>query len=314
MISDQLIHDFRQIVGNAQVSVSRVETELYSYDGSLAKGQPGVVVFPGDTSEAARVVKMTRQAGLPFVPRGFGTNLSGGTVMVSGGVVICLSRLNRIIEMVPNRRCAVVQPGVTNLELQNALAPLGFFYAPDPASQKVATLGGNVGENSGGPRCLKYGVTTNHILGMEVILSNGEVVRIGGCAYDPPGYDLRGALVGSEGTMGIVTEVTVRILPLPETIITLLVVYDDIADAAQSVSDIISAGILPTTLEMMDAPIINAVEDSYACGYPRDAAAVLIIEVEGLSVGLKDQVNQISELCRKNQCRDILEAKDDSDC
>ena len=313
MISDQLIHDFRQIVGNAQVSVSRVETELYSYDGSLAKGQPGVVVFPGDTNEAARVVKMTRQAGLPFVPRGFGTNLSGGTVMVSGGVVICLSRLNRIIEMVPNRRCAVVQPGVTNLELQNALAPLGFFYAPDPASQKVATLGGNVGENSGGPRCLKYGVTTNHILGMEVILSNGEVVRIGGCAYDPPGYDLRGALVGSEGTMGIVTEVTVRILPLPETIITLLVVYDDIADAAQSVSDIISAGILPTTLEMMDAPIINAVEDSYACGYPRDAAAVLIIEVEGLSVGLKDQVNQISELCRKNQCRDILEAKDDSE-
>ena len=313
MISNQLINDLRKIVGDTQVSVSRVETELYSYDASLAKGQPGVVVFPGDTNEAAKVVKMARQAGLPFVPRGFGTNLSGGTVMVSGGVVICLSRLNRIIEMVPHRRCAVVQPGVTNLELQNALAPLGFFYAPDPASQKVATLGGNVGENSGGPRCLKYGVTTNHILGMEVILSSGEIVRIGGCAYDPPGYDLRGALVGSEGTMGIVTEVTVRILPLPETILTLLVVYDDIADAAQSVSDIISAGILPTTLEMMDAPIINAVEDSYDCGYPRDAAAVLIIEVEGLSVGLKDQVAQISELCRKNQCRDILEAKDDSE-
>jgi glycolate oxidase subunit GlcD len=313
MISDQLIHDLRQIVGDAQVSVSRVETELYSYDASLAKGQPGVVVFPGNTDEAARVVKMTRQAGLPFVPRGFGTNLSGGTVMVSGGVVICLSRFNRIIEMSPQRRCAIVQPGVTNLELQNALAPLGFFYAPDPASQKVATLGGNVGENSGGPRCLKYGVTTNHILGMEVILSSGEVVRIGGCAYDPPGYDLRGALVGSEGTMGIVTEVTVRILPLPETIITLLVVYDDIADAAQSVSDIISAGILPTTLEMMDAPIINAVEDSYDCGYPRDAAAVLIVEVEGISTGLKDQVARISELCRKNQCRDILEAKDDSE-
>jgi glycolate oxidase subunit GlcD len=233
--------------------------------------------------------------------------------MVASGVVICLSRFNRIIDIFPQRRCAVVQPGVTNLELQNALAPLGFFYAPDPASQKVATLGGNVGENSGGPRCLKYGVTTNHILGMEVILSTGEIVRIGGCAYDPPGYDLRGALVGSEGTMGIVTEVTARILPLPETIITLLVVYDDIADAAQSVSDIISAGILPTTLEMMDAPIINAVEDSYACGYPRDAAAVLIVEVEGISVGLKDQVAQISELCRKNHCRDILEAKDDSE-
>ncbi len=312
MITDQFIDDLQQIVGDTQVSVSRAETELYSYDASLAKGQPGVVVFPGDSHEAARVVKLTRRAGVPFVPRGFGTNLSGGTVLISGGVVICLSRLNRIIDIAPQRRCAVVQPGVTNLELQNALAPLGFFYAPDPASQKVATLGGNVGENSGGPRCLKYGVTTNHILGLEVILSSGEIVRIGGCACDPPGYDLRGALVGSEGTMGIVTEVVVRILPLPEAIITLLVIYDDIADAAQSVSDIISDGIVPTTLEMMDAPIINAVEDSYACGYPRDAAAVLIVEVEGISVGLKDQLARISELCRKNHCRDIREAKDDA--
>ncbi len=313
MLSNELIANLRRIVGNTQVSVSRAETELYSYDASLAKGQPGVVVFPADAGEASRVVKTTRRAGIPFVPRGFGTNLSGGTVLVSGGVVICLSRLNRIIDISPKRRCAVVQPGVTNLELQNALAPLGFFYAPDPASQKVATLGGNVGENSGGPRCLKYGVTTNHILGLEVILANGEIVRLGGYAYDPPGYDLRGALVGSEGTMGIVTEVIVRILPLPESIITLLVVYDDIADAARSVSDIISAGIVPTTLEMMDAPIINAVEDSYACGYPRDAAAVLIIEAEGFLAGLKDQVAQIIELCRKNYCRDIHEAKDDTE-
>jgi glycolate oxidase subunit GlcD len=313
MFNDELIDDLRQIVGDTQVSVSRTGTELYSYDASLAKGHPGVVVFPGDADEAARVVKITRQAGVPFVPRGFGTNLSGGTVMVSGGVVICLSRLNQILEISPHRRCAVVQPGVTNLELQNALAPMGYFYAPDPASQKVATLGGNVGENSGGPRCLKYGVTTNHILGMEAIFSSGERIRIGGCAYDPPGYDLRGALVGSEGTMGIITEVTVRILPLPETILTQLVVYDDIADAARTVSDIISAGIVPTTLEMMDAPIIKAVEDSYACGYPRDAAAVLIVEVEGLAVGLKDQMDRISELCRKNHCRDILEANDDSE-
>ncbi|MBW2516831.1 MAG: FAD-binding protein [Deltaproteobacteria bacterium] len=312
MLNAELIANLRQIVGGTRVSVSRAETELYSYDASLAKGQPGIVVFPADTREVARVVSVVRQAGLPFVPRGFGTNLSGGTVLVSGGVVICLSRLNRIIAMSPERRCAVVQPGVTNLELQNALAPLGFFYAPDPASQKVATLGGNVGENSGGPRCLKYGVTTNHILGMDVVLSSGEVIRLGGCAYDPPGYDLRGALIGSEGTMGIVTEVTVRILPLPEKIITLLVIYDDIGDAAQSVSDIVSAGILPTTLEMMDAPIINAVEDSYACGYPRDAAAVLIVEVEGLSAGLKDQVTRISQICRKNHCRDIREAKDDA--
>jgi glycolate oxidase subunit GlcD len=313
MITNQLIDDLRRIVGNTQVSVSRVETELYSYDASLVRGRPGVVVFPADADEASRVVKITRRAGIPFVPRGFGTNLSGGTVLVSGGVVICLSRLNRIIDISPKRRCAVVQPGVTNLELQNALAPLGFFYAPDPASQKVATLGGNVGENSGGPRCLKYGVTTNHILGLEVILATGEIIRLGGHAYDPPGYDLRGALVGSEGTMGIVTEVIVRILPLPESIITLLVIYDDIAAAARSVSDIISAGIVPVTLEMMDAPIINAVEDSYACGYPRDAAAVLIIEAEGFPAGLQDQLVRISALCRKNHCRDIHEARDDAE-
>ena len=313
MITPQLIDDLQRIVGRAHVSVSRAQTELYSYDASLAKGQPGVVVFPADAGEVSRVVKTIRQAGIPFVPRGFGTNLSGGSILVSGGVVICLSRLNRILDISPKRRCAVVQPGVTNLELQDALAPMGFFYAPDPASQKVATLGGNVAENSGGPRCLKYGVTTNHILGLEVILATGEIVRLGGVAYDPPGYDLRGALVGSEGTMGIVTEVVVRILPLPESIITLLVIYDDIADAARTVSDIISAGIVPTTLEMMDAPIINAVEDSYACGYPRDAAAVLIIEAEGFPAGLKDQLTQISELCRKNHCRDIHQARDDAE-
>jgi glycolate dehydrogenase FAD-linked subunit len=313
MITHQVIDELRRIVGNTQVSVSRAETELYSYDASLARGQPGVVVFPADAGEVSRVVKIARQAGIPFVPRGFGTNLTGGTILVSGGVVICLSRLNRIIDISPKRRCAVVQPGVTNLELQNTLAPLGFFYAPDPASQKVATLGGNVGENSGGPRCLKYGVTTNHVLGLEVILASGEIVRLGGYAFDPPGYDLRGALVGSEGTMGIVTEVIVRILPLPESIITLLVIYDDIAAAARSVSDIISAGIVPTTLEMMDAPIINAVEDSYACGYPRDAAAVLIIEAEGFPADLKDQVARIDVLCRRNHCRDIHEARDDSE-
>jgi glycolate oxidase subunit GlcD len=313
MITKQLIDDLKRIVGDDQVLASRADAELYSYDASLAKGQPGIVVFPADAAEISRVVNAARGAGVAFVPRGFGTNLSGGTVLVSGGVVICLSRLNRIVDISPKRRCAVVQPGVTNLELQNALAPLGFFYAPDPASQKVATLGGNVGENSGGPRCLKYGVTTNHILGMEVVLSTGEIVRLGSYAYDPPGYDLRGALVGSEGTMGIVTEVIARILPLPEAVVTLLVIYDDIAAAARSVSDIISAGIVPATLEMMDAPIINAVEDSYACGYPRDAAAVLIIEAEGFPADLKDQVVQISALCRKNNCRDIHEARDDTE-
>ena len=313
MLTDSFIGELRNIVGEFQVSVNRADTELYSYDASLARGQPGVVVFPADTREASMIVRAANRAGITFVPRGFGTNLSGGTVLPSGGLVICLSRFNRILEVCPQSRHAVAQPGVTNLELQNALAPLGFFYAPDPASQKVATLGGNVGENSGGPRCLKYGVTTNHVLGMEMILPNGDIIRTGGPALDPPGYDLRGAIIGSEGTLGIVTEITVRILPFPASIITMLAIYNDIGDAARSVSDIISAGMVPTTLEMMDAPIIKAVEDSYACGYPRDAAAVLIIEVEGAQTGLREQARQIDSICMRNNCRSLHEAKDSAE-
>jgi len=313
MITDSFIAAMEGIVGKANVSVSRTNAELYSYDASLARGKPGVVVFPADSQEVARVVRAAHQAGIPFVPRGFGTNLSGGTIVTVEGLVVCLSRLNRILGMYPESRYAVVQPGVTNLELQDALATIGFFYAPDPASQKVATIGGNTGENSGGPRCLKYGVTTNHILGMEMVMPDGEIVRTGGAPLDPPGYDLRGAVVGGEGTLGVVTEITVRILPLSESIITMLATYDSIADAATSVSDIISAGILPTTLEMMDAMIIKAVEDSYACGYPRDAAAVLIIEVEGPSAGLKEQAKRIQEICMQTNCREIQEAKNNEE-
>lgn len=313
MITDNFKREMESIVGRQNVSISRTISELYSYDASLAKGNPGVVVFPANGSEVARVVRAARREGISFVPRGFGTNLSGGTIVADQGLIICLSRLNRILGIYPESRYAVVQPGVTNLELQDATGALGYFYAPDPASQKVATIGGNLGENSGGPRCLKYGVTSNHILGMEMILPDGEIMRTGGAALDPPGLDLRGAMVGSEGTLGIVTEVTVRILPQTEKVITMLAIYDTIADAAKSVSGIMSAGILPNTLEMMDATIIKAVEDSYACGYPRDAAAVLIIEVEGPIAGLKDQAQRIQEICMQTNCRNIQEAKDDAE-
>ena len=307
-VPEGLIKELRRIVGDRHVSESRTAAELYSYDGSLAKGSPGAVVFPADARETARVVQAAGRAGVAFVPRGFGTNLSGGTVLAGGGLTICLTRLNRILGIFPESRCAVVQPGVTNLELQNALAPLGFFYAPDPASQRVATLGGNVGENSGGPRCLKYGVTTNHVLGLEVVLPSGEVLRLGGQAYDAPGYDLRALVIGSEGTLAVVTEVTVRLMPNPEKVMTQLVVYNDVAAAARSVSDIIAAGIVPATLEMMDAPIIRAVEDSIACGYPRDAAAVLIIEVEGPVAGLAEQARCIRAICMDNHCREVRDA------
>ncbi|MFO7665490.1 MAG: FAD-linked oxidase C-terminal domain-containing protein [Desulfobacterales bacterium] len=308
MIPRSLINNLKRIVGERHVAESRTASELYSYDGSLAKGSPGAVVFPGDTAETAAVISEATRAGVPFAPRGFGTNLSGGTVLPFGGLTICLTRLNRILEIFPDRRTAVVQPGVTNLELQSALAPLGFFYAPDPASQRVATLGGNVGENSGGPRCLRYGVTTNHVIGLQVILADGQILRLGSAAYDHSGYDLRGLVIGSEGTLAVVTEVIVRILPIPEKVVTQLAVYNDIADAARSVAGIIAAGIVPATLEMMDARIIQAVEDSYTCGYPRDAAAVLIIEVEGPAVGLDEQARNIRAICTANHCREIRDA------
>jgi len=313
MTAPQFVKTLQGIVGPANVSVSRACAELYSYDGSVMKATPGVVVFPADSGEAAGVVRAAHGAGVPFVPRGFGTNLSGGTIPPPGGLVLCLSRLNKILSISPENRAAVVQPGVTNLELQTALAPLGFYYAPDPASQKVATIGGNIAENSGGPHCLKYGVTTNHVLGLELILANGDAVTVGRAALDPPGYDLRGVLIGSEGTLGIVTEATLRILPKPESVITQLAIYDDVGDAARSVSAIIAAGILPATLEMMDQLIIQAVEDSYACGYPRDAAAVLIIEVEGPGEGLAAQAEQIRGLCMEHGCRTIRTAADDQE-
>jgi glycolate oxidase subunit GlcD len=308
MIPKELIKELRRIVGDTHVAESRTTAELYSYDASLAKGAPGAAVFPADALETSQAVKAIARAGVAFVPRGFGTNLSGGTVLPYGGLTVCLSRLNRILGIFPESRSAVVQPGVTNLELQNALSPLGFFYAPDPASQKVATLGGNVGENSGGPRCLKYGVTTNHVLGLEVVLASGERLRLGGADVDPLGYDLRALLIGSEGTLAVVTEVTVRIMPKPEKVMTQLVVYNAVDDAARSVAGIIAAGIVPATLEMMDSKIIQAVEDSYVCGYPRDAAAVLIIEVEGPVEGLDKQADRIREICTANQCREIRDA------
>ena len=243
MVNENFIRELETIVGKSNVSVTHTGIELYSYDASLVKGNPGVVVFPANTLEVSQTVKAANKEGIDIVPRGFGTNLSGGTISVTQGLVICLSRFNQILGIFPESRYAVVQPGVTNMEVQQALAGVGAFYAPDPASQKVATLGGNAGENSGGPLCLKYGVTSNHILGMEMVMADGEILRIGGPALDPPGFDLRGLMVGSEGGFAIITELTLRTLPKTESVITMLAVYDDIQAAALSVSKIISAGI-----------------------------------------------------------------------
>jgi len=310
MVNESFIHKLKEIVGNSNVSLTDTGKELYSYDASLIKSKPSIVIFPGDTEEVSRVVKAANEAGVAFLPRGFGTNLSGGTISVTEGLVICLSRFNRILGIYPDSRYALVQPGVTNLEMQQECGKYNCFYAPDPASQKVSTLGGNAGENSGGPLCLKYGVTSNHIIGMEMVMGNGEIVKVGGPQLDAvPGFDLRGLIVGSEGSFGIITELILRILPKTETVITMLAVYDEIPPAAQTVAAIIAAGIVPNTLEMMDATVIEAVEDSGPCGYPRDAAAVLIIEVEGMKVGLQEQADRIREICMDTGCRDVRVAK-----
>ncbi|MFH1135648.1 MAG: FAD-linked oxidase C-terminal domain-containing protein [Pseudomonadota bacterium] len=310
MISPDLISRLARIVGPENVSVASTTRAVYSYDASLAEGRPEAAVFPENADQLARVVRAAARAGVPFIPRGYGTNLSGGTVAPFGGLIVEFSRMNRILSIDPAARRAVVQPGVPNLELQNALAKFGFFYAPDPASQKVATLGGNAAENSGGPRCLKYGVTTNHLLGLEVILADGTLVELGGPDGDSAGPDLRGLLIGSEGTFGLIASLTVRILPLPEAAITLLVIYDSLEAAAESVADVIAAGIVPAALEMMDRPVMHAVEDSLPCGYPRDAEAVLIVEVEGPPAGLASQAGRIRQICRDRGCREVREARD----
>ncbi len=313
MITESFVKKMEEIVGKEYVRTSAADLELYSYDASLVGGKPGLVVFPGSTEEVSKVMREAHQAGVPNVGRGFATNLSGGTIIRFEGLVIVLSRFNKILEIHPESKYAVVQTGVTNLELQEAVSPLGMFYAPDPASQKVSTIGGNIGENSGGPRCLKYGVTSNHILGMKTVLSDGEIVDIAGPSLDPPGYDVRGLMVGSEGCLGVATEITVRIIPKTESVITMLAIYDDVSNAATTVAEIMRAGIVPLTLEMMDNTIIQAVEKGGPCGYPVDAAAVLIIEVEGISTGLKEQAEKVDKICMETGCREVRTAKNQAE-
>jgi len=313
MIAKPLFDELRQIVGKANVLDSAVDLQLYQYDAYLEERRPDAVVFVHSTDEVAGVVRACNKYDVPFVPRGGGTNLSGGTIPFKGGVVLEMIRMNRILEVDrPNLR-ARVQPGLFNLELGTALAPLGYQYLPDPASQKAATLGGNVAENSGGPHCFKYGVTTNHVLGLTVVLPDGDVAKIGGKAVDTPGYDLTGVFVGSEGTLGICTEVVVRIVRLAEGVKTMLAIYDSIEEGSETVSAIVAAGMVPATLEMMDQLVIKAVEESIHCGLPLDCATVLIIEVDGLKDDLEAQVQAIENLCKAHGAREVRVAKDEAE-
>jgi len=307
-----LLKDLRKLVGRENVLDGIVDLQTYEYDAWGERSLPSAVVFVHSTAETAAVVKLLAHEGIPFVPRGSGTGVSGGSLALEGAVVIEMSRMNKLLEIDLPNLCAVVQPGIFTWDVSTALAPYGYYYAPDPASQKASSIGGNVAENAGGPHCLKYGVTTNHVLGLEVVLPDGEVVWLGG-KNAGPGLDLTGVFVGSEGTLGIVTAAILRILKLPETVKTMLAVFASIEDAGNVVSAIVAAGLTPATLEMMDHRTIVAVEDALACGYPREAGAILIIEVDGLRDGMDDVAERIAAICREHGALEVRVAQDEAE-
>ena len=279
----ELLLQLRRIVGTPYVLIEKEDVVVYEQDGSIFQVMPEIVVVPANVEEVSAVVKAAQQANVPIVPRGSGTGLAGGAVPAEGGIILSLSRLDRILTIDLENRLAVVEPGVINLDVTKAVAKDGFFYAPDPSSQAACSIGGNVANNSGGPHTLAYGVTTNHVVGIEVVLDDGEIVWLGGEVPDTPGYDLCGVFVGSEGTMGIVTKIAVKLMPIRESVRTLLAIFDDMDFATKTVVDITAAGIIPAALEIMDQTAIEAVERGAPVGFPRDAAAVLIVEVEGLA-------------------------------
>ncbi len=309
-----IVDSLREIVGPENVLAARSDLMVYECDGfTIEKNSPDVVVFPRTTEDVARVVRLCNRAGVPFLPRGAGTSLAGGCLPVGGGVMIVLTRMKRILEINLRDRYAVVEPGVVNVWLTSALKGTGFHYAPDPSSQGACTIGGNVATNSGGPHTLKYGVTVNHVLGVEAVLADGRIVQLGGPAEDPVGLDLVGAVVGSEGTLAIVTKVWVRLTRNPQGHRTMLGVFESVEDATAAISLIIGAGIVPAALEMMDQGILAAVEAAFQFGFPLDAQAILLIEVDGLEAGLDQQRDRIIELCKQCNAREVRLARDEKE-
>jgi glycolate oxidase len=304
------IAELQSICGREAILSGRDETLVYECDAFVIQRQhPDVVVLPSTTEEVSRVVKLCSERGVPFLGRGAGTGLSGGSLALYGGVIIALTKMKQILEVDLRNRRITCQAGAVNLSLTKAVHSDGYHYAPDPSSQMACTIGGNVANNSGGPHTLKYGVTVNHVLGLTLVLPNGEILKLGGKAEDPVGYDLVGLVVGAEGTFGIVTEVIVRIVRNPQTIRTMLAVFDSVDDATATVSGIIAAGIVPAALEMMDQLIIQAVEAAFKFGFPLDAGACLIIELDGLEAGIDAQSDEVREICRKNGAREVRSAK-----
>src|SRR5258706_7133860 len=297
---EALLNELRAIVGARHVLVEKEDVIVYEQDGSILQALPEIVVIPANVEEVSRVLRAAGRAGAPGVPRGSGTGLAGGAVPAEGGVVLSLARLNRILDIDLENRVALVEPGVINLDVTKAIAPDGFFYAPDPSSQAACSVGGNVANNSGGPHTLAYGVTTNHVLGVEVVLDDRRIVWLGGAVADTPGYDLTGVFVGSEGTMGVVTKALVRLMRARESVGTLLAVFDEPERATRTVVDITAAGIIPAALEMMDRTTIQAVAKGAPCGYTNEAAAVLLADGGSGGQATQPAMALVQSDCRQN--------------
>jgi glycolate oxidase subunit GlcD len=312
---DNLTEKLRAVVGTASVLSEPDELLVYECDGlPQHKYRPRAVVFPSSTEETASVMRVLAQERVPFTPRGAGTGLSGGALALNQGVVIELARMRRILTVDEGNRTAVVQTGVVNLHVSRAVANLGLHYVPDPSSQPTCTIGGNIAENAGGIHCLKYGTTTDHVLGLRVVLAGGEVVDLGGAGTEQPGYDLLGTFIGSEGTFGIATEATLRLVPIPPAVRTLLAEFPEVNDASHAVSAIIAAGVMPAALEMMDREIIRAVEASvFAAGLPLDAGAALLIELDGIEAGIDEEADRVKSICLQYGARDCRLARDENE-
>jgi len=309
-----LRREMEGLLGPDSVLTDPEELLVYESDGlTLFRALADFVVFPTSAEQVSALVKLANRESIPFVARGAGTGLSGGCLPAEGGLVISLMRMNRVLEVDYDNQIAVVEPGLVNLHLSWAVGPRGFYYAPDPSSQQACTIGGNVANNSGGPHTLKYGVTTNHVLGLEVVLPDGEIVWLGGKVRDPQGFDLTGVFVGSEGTFGIATKVVVRILKKPQAVKTVLGVFDEMDQASEAVSAIIARGLVPAAMEMIDNITIQAVEDAFGCGYPRDAAAALLIELDGLAAGMEEQAERVSQACRECGAQEVRVARDEAE-
>jgi len=309
MIPDATLEAVEKIVGGRGYLLRPEDLKLYEYDGGVDKAQPDLVVFPQSTEEVAALVRIANQQSLPIVGRGAGTGLSGGAIPRAGGMVISFARMNRILELDLENERAVLQPGVVNLEITQAVETQGYFYAPDPSSQRACTIGGNVAENAGGPHTLAYGVTTNHVLGLETVLADGTTLVPGGKSPDLAGYDLTGLLTGSEGTMALTAKVTVRLMRQPEVVKTLLAIYESVDDCADTVAELTARAITPAAVEMLDGVMLRMVEEDTHAGYPMDAAAVLLIELEGLREAVEEQTGQVEEISKRCRAREVRIAR-----